>query len=456
MSKARVTLAGLLAFVVAFGVSSSPEVQADPPSDDGLIRLSPQVWVGEPTDEMNMLSLRLEDIANSNPSVFSGLAFSPNYDRIEVYYVQDRVEDAQALLAVLGDEQRSLDLISRDNSLTDLLDMQASAAEVLAAAGEEWISLGIDFRNDGLSLGVASSAVVGQSTQSTNELEQLGIVSLREEAASVETYSSRSDSLRFTMGSALENLFTGQRCSAGYPIQLPNGTRGVVTAGHCGAATWSNPGGVSGLYVVGAQYATTWKHSQAAFGDWQVISATSQAYADAGSIPVIGSDPDKVERYIYTASNPVTGSDSAKYLIVGMNFGSRTLGQFLCVSGSTSGNTCRYKVTETNKMNLIINDGTPLTVGHITVAISDQNLDGVADCGKVYHGDSGGSVWYMRYANEAIGYGTVTGGVADSSCAMGSVGTRYAKTFYFSQTSGIKAAYPTAVIGGFQNGTNFQ
>lgn len=409
-----------------------------------------RTWIGEPSDRMEDVAFDLEQLVAENPNVFSGLAFASDFGAIEVYYAASEAKTADSLLDQVDANSTEIIRHERQRSLQNLLDLQQTTAQALTDQGVKWNGLGIDFYADGLTLGVPDSTAMSRST-STVDLSALGIVSTEIDQREAVAYSPRFDAPRFTMGSQLIDNITYGGCSAGYPITLPNGTIGVLTAGHCGFGTYFNDGNPTS-YIVGATYANTWGVSQQSYGDWQVLS-NNGTVNNPGGMEVVGSNPDRVERFIYSTNDPVNAPETAKNLIVGMNYGVRTVGTTLCVTGATTGTSCRYRVHETNKM-VPVGLSPTRTVGHVTVTFSDQNLDGTPDCGRTYYGDSGGPVWYERSTGGAIGYGIVTAGSEESDCPVGPSGRRYGKWQYSTQMSGVKALYPTAVIGGFLNGTS--
>lgn len=449
-SRRAITAGVLIATILSF--AAMPIASADPEPNDQAYDMPVRAWVGEPGPEIDQVATLMEGLLEAHPDVFTGLAFSADYSTLEVYHDREDTVVAERLIGQAVDRNKAsmLELHGVSRSVNEFLELQQKAARVLTESGVAWTSIDIDFLNDGLNVGVPSSKVSDRASSllSPNTLNALDINRIVVEPVRPQLDSAQTDALKFTMGSELIGTDTNSLCSAAYPITLPNGTVGVITAGHCGNNTFIHQGPTL-PYIVGATYTTTASGSGSTYGDWQVIS-NNGAVRNPQGWQVIGSDPNQVERFIYTAIDPVNGLDSDKSQIVNMRFTALPLGRTLCGSGRTSGFSCRYKI---NAVNQLVGFAGGKNYAHITETFSDQNLDAIPDCGKLTGGDSGGAIWYAPSTGGAVGYAIHTGGASDASCPLDANAQRGSKFFFHTQTSGIRALYPTAIIGGFLNGS---
>lgn len=402
-------------------------------------------------------------VVGENLDVFSGAGYWGDYSQLEVFAVADEMDRASSLLIASGADPQRWKLTPRLHSYNALVNQAARLAEEFSASGYPAMAVGpapdasgvqatFSSQEDAVkATGQRAGRATASRLTSVNDSAAANLQIVVEESQGFSVQSAVSDALRFTMGSSLiGSAGASMVCSAGYPIILPNGTRGVLTAGHCGFGTFSNPGAGS-PYIVGATYANVFPARARTRGDWQVIS-NNGAVANPNNWPVIGSHPDRVERFVYTARNPNTGTESEKRLIEGMNYTIRPINSQLCVSGAASGNTCRYRVKTTGDTIDIGEFGTVSLVGHVTTYYSDQDWNGVADCGYPVGGDSGGAVYYNGGNGQLVGYGIQTAAQPDPSCPM-SGSFRRAKLFAMTQMSGVKADHPDAIVGGFLNAT---
>jgi hypothetical protein len=177
-------------------------------------------------------------------------------------------------------------------------------------------------------------------------------------------------------------------CTAGFKaLGLSNGSRYMLTAGHCGkvSAQWSSYD--SGNPVIPQPHyigATT----QRTFGggDWAKIDVTGRPYWDEGSWPVL------VANWGYDQAQSITGE--------GVSF----KGQYVCHSGTTTATNCGY-VSAVDQSTTVEDPETKqsLALNHLTEV---QNV-----C--IDKGDSGGPVFI---GNTALGIVSV-GNLTASTCA---------------------------------------
>lgn len=453
LTSAAVLLAASLSLAAVAAPSAADSGPADPRTVASAV----------PSDAQLAAEPLLSSLIESAPEVFAGMEYSLDYSKLTVFFKEGDEGRASSLLrdAGLDDEELGLHLVAQKRSLAELrdyrddvvthlekggvdgrvtIDTEANAIEVLLHTAPDRGSLSSTSREQTTLSGVAS------------ELESKwddAVVSLGW-APAPHAYSPQSDTLPFTMGSLMLGT---QRCTAGFPILQSNGARGVLTAGHCGRSVFENPGGASGDYVIGRTNDSPWLSGNAStlkHGDWQIVRGPVPASETRG-LPVIGSDPSKVERFVYYTFDPRGADDSDKLLISGMDFGVKARNAYLCVMGASSGLSCGYRVKHGDITETLTAEGVTRTVGMLTHLIYDPNGDGIADCAPVGPGDSGGPVFSTPVATgTANGYAMVSGGYPDRTCGVPPGGAPPPpREIFVARVQGVKVYDPGAAIGGF-------
>jgi hypothetical protein len=179
-------------------------------------------------------------------------------------------------------------------------------------------------------------------------------------------------------------------CSTAFPV-IVSGVTYMLTAGHCAPGQtdyryyWASgltaPRPLpSSSYYFGARSTTTISGTvgspqdgtQDLYGDWAIM--TGSRYSPA----------------VYSCTN-ATGPCNSVLPIGGGFWTTPTRGMGACISGRTSGQVCRF----------FISDPAPIVTGgpfglnfrHVAFIQHDSNLDGNPDCVPVQGGDSGGAVY---------------------------------------------------------------
>jgi len=199
---------------------------------------------------------------------------------------------------------------------------------------------------------------------------------------------------------------TSNVCSAGVPITT-NGTRRLLTAGHCTGSTFTNNGN-----VVGTTYTTAYPGNAHIYGDWKLIQGST---------------------YGMRVFNGIMSSND-NLPISGANYGGRPNGLQICVSGRTTAQTCRYFVTgsyETFTVNGV-------TANYQLRMYHDGDLDGYGDRSGWESGDSGGPCYYSDGSGGVIVNGIVKGRITPTTGAI---------TYYCSQLTGVRYWDASAYVG---------
>lgn len=174
------------------------------------------------------------------------------------------------------------------------------------------------------------------------------------------------NTLAWTAGGVAIYHVGGGRCSSGFNVKLPSGSRYTLTAGHCGVlgGNWQNWDGgtlgpVAGAYFPGRDF-----------------GAIYQTGAASPALPGV---------YLYNGYYQPTWYAANPYV-----------GQYLCRSGSTTGVHCGYVTA----LNATVTYPQGTVVGTIRTNICAEP------------GDSGGSLF-----NGVYGYGMTSGG--SGNCSSG-------------------------------------
>jgi streptogrisin C len=186
---------------------------------------------------------------------------------------------------------------------------------------------------------------------------------------------------------------SGSRCSAGFNARRSDGTRLVITAGHCTniGSSWSGPGG-----TIGTRYGSSFPGN-----DYGSIRVTSSSALSTGL----------VDRYSSGADLRVTGAANPAN------------GTAICRSGSTTG----YRCGSVTGLNQTVNYGS----SGIVYGLIRTNA-----CAQP--GDSGGSM-VRNSSPTTIAYGLTSGG--SGNCSTGG-------TTFFQPIVEALNAYGASIVTG--------
>jgi hypothetical protein len=221
-------------------------------------------------------------------------------------------------------------------------------------------------------------------------------------------------------------------CSTAFPV-IFNGVTYMLTAGHCAPGQtdyryyWASgltaPSPTPSIsYYFGARSTTTISGTvesprdgtQDLYGDWAIM--TGSQYSPA----------------VYNCTN-TTGACGILRIGAGLWTTPRA-GMGACISGRSSGQVCRFFITDPAPV--VTGGPFGLTFRHVAIIRHDANLDGVYDCVPVRGGDSGGAV-YQGLAGRP-GYvtamGTVSSVMGDGCASM------------YTKLSGLKAWNASATM----------
>jgi hypothetical protein len=204
------------------------------------------------------------------------------------------------------------------------------------------------------------------------------------------------DSPPWWMGAELR-YNTSYYCSAGVPITT-NGTRRLLTAGHCTGSTFTNNGN-----VVGTTYTTTYPGNAHMYGDWKLIQGSTYGTRVFSGI--------------------MSSNDSLP--ISGANYGGRPEGLQMCTSGRTTAQICRYFAAGSYATHTV----NGVTSNYQQRMYHDGNLDGYADRSGFDLGDSGGPCYYSDGSGGVVVNGIVKGFTKPSTGAI---------EYYCTQLTGVR------------------
>ncbi|MFD6053868.1 hypothetical protein [Agromyces sp. NPDC060279] len=375
-----------------------------------------QRWFGEPSRELLEAADALQALVDSSPEAATGVAFCSEYDGAVIFLAPGAPE---SLLASVDGVLRAYPAqsLSVAESVAPLSDLLSISSQIMAdfTVARGLVSVGPDLTTGGLEIGYDPEVWPTEAGLRASLLAALAampegsFVSLRltPEGGSQDS-TRRADSESYWMGAELGYDHGGSSyvCSAGVPINV-NGSRKLLTAGHCLGSTFVNDGN-----VVGTTYTTAYPGNAAAYGDWKIIHG---------------------KKYGMSVFSGVLASND-RLPISGAYWGGRPAGLQVCVSGRTTAQTCRYFVTGSHLT---------FTVGGVTAShqlrmYHDSNLDGVGDRAGWTGGDSGGPCYYADGAGGVIVTGIVKGRSVPPSGAA---------TYYCTQLSGVRAWNAGASVG---------
>lgn len=392
-----------------------------------------RIWYGAASPEVERAAEALSNIAAENEHLTAGVSLTSDSSMVEIYLTRDGQSLVSTLRRAVGTKFDSLvRVIEVEHSTDDLLAAQ------IAITDEAWDDLEItqlapDIENNALAVDIdidrreslSQGAEVielapDQSKTSRRALSPvpqidvstLGVpVLLREGETSKPTGTRKADTSPFYGGAEIVNQTNGSSCSLGVPI-VYNSVRYMLTAGHCGKATFRNR-----TTTVGTTYTTTWTGTTEKYGDWQLLRGSTY------SMRLYSGDLSS------SSSLPVSRG----------NFGSRANGTDLCSTGRTTGQICRYRVLKSHATRVVeVDSKTTTKVGYITVTMSDPNRHGVGTCTGFKPGDSGGSAHYAD--PDKSGYVQVLGIVTSSNDQSDDIKRNCSKARYsFTELKGVRA-----------------
>ncbi|WP_348788621.1 hypothetical protein [Leifsonia sp. NPDC080035] len=382
--------------------------------DDGV----PE-WFEDSTPELDRLANDLQDIANDNQDLVAGTAHCSHREAVAIFVTSNAkaISDQIEAVAVAHPESTVYQYIVK-HSMTEMLAMMdkmpRQRMEALGIVG-----MHPDILTGGLTFVVRPGGGVspGQSKKFSQEFDSViggdtpAGVSLEAEPADP-AYHRYSDIPAYYMGGALCptsgscTSTTGGRCSGGIPLKV-NGVFMMLTAGHCTASQYWNAGN-----TVGTQHTTAYPGNAKLYGDWKLLKGSSYG--------------------LRTFSGAAT-NDSSSLPITGVNWGSRSLGDSLCTSGSTTGQICRYFITAVNHVMPAkdISDG--IERKYTTVMRHDNSNGKNSDNAGFRGGDSGGPCYYADGDGGVIVAGIVT--------------ATNTTTYYCTQLNGVRAWNSNTQLG---------
>ncbi len=363
-----------------------------------------QTWNGNASDELNALGNKVQALVDENTDVATGTAFCSNFDGIAVF-ITPGADSLRSQLRTLA-----------EGSTIPVTPYEVPASlQAILAAGHHVLSLDSSGAVTGYAPDVYTGALVVDvaSGHDQNDVAALAkrelattpfaaVPVLIDQGFEAKAQVTRtSDTPPYWMGGQLE--FDNYLCSSGVPITVA-GAHKLLTAGHCVGTTFTNNGN-----FVGGLYTTTYPGNADIYGDWQLLQGSTYA------MRVFNGGP----------------NDGISLPISGGVWGGRPNGSAICTSGRTTGQVCRFYVT--NSYVSVSVDG--VITGHLLQMRHDSNGGSGSDANGFNHGDSGGPCYF----SDGNGGVTVTGIVT----AFSSVNP----TYFCTQLSGVRAWSANTSVG---------
>ncbi|MDR1634139.1 MAG: S1 family peptidase [Bifidobacteriaceae bacterium] len=206
------------------------------------------------------------------------------------------------------------------------------------------------------------------------------------------------------MSHSLNGVYQGT-CSTGVALNLKGATR-LLTAGHCLGSTFINNGN-----MVGQTYTTAYPTNADIYGDWKAIQGSTYS------------------NYVWNG----TVSGTSTLPINSANWGLRMVGDPVCASGQTTGQTCRY---------FVLSPQVGITFAGVAtwplVQMRHDSNNGTGfDKNGWGSGDSGGPCYYADGNGGVTALGIVTGRSFPS--------TSYT-LYYCTLLKGVRAWDPSATL----------
>lgn len=218
-------------------------------------------------------------------------------------------------------------------------------------------------------------------------------------------------------------------CSTAFPVNL-DGRKFMLTAGHCIGAYWDT-------YYFPYGFIDAWAEDYRGidkkywFGK-RVMSTYAPWMKDHGDFALLEGS---------TYENRVYESATTAVAVSEVDWGMPSVNEQFCFSGRTSGKRCRQIVVDPDIMANVCHPdtGTCSLTGKLVAFVSDQDLNGVADCKIPRPGDSGGAIFQWA-GSKFRAMGIITGGsVGNPDTCRDDVGV-------YTRLQGVRSAYPTMTM----------
>lgn len=197
MARSRHQKWGRLALVGALVATMGMLIPAAQADEDGLQPVFTDAstippgslrWVGSPTPEMDAVSHKFESLANAHPDVFSGLAFTQDYQQLEVYHVASKSAQVQDLVAGLGVPSSSYELFPRTYSSNQLIQMSTDVVGAAQGMGLKVTHSSGNFMLDGVVLALLEEPSDALFARAARELGPMGVVAFILDPVQPDTY----------------------------------------------------------------------------------------------------------------------------------------------------------------------------------------------------------------------------------------------------------------------------
>jgi hypothetical protein len=378
-----------------------------------------RLWYNEFTERAEQMGDKLSITAGDHPSQVAGISYCSDRQGM-VVFIKSGASSVERLLreeaAAYPEFTFEFQYVPRSlDEMTQLTSKVVSAG--LAEQGLQGI--GPDPYTGGVTIEVLVSAGTEAPEEATAKAEaavkaiigeDVPVATTTATSEFVSSYNRYDDDAQpHYMGAAICSssgsctVSASGRCSSGVPITV-NGTKTMLTAGHCTASRFYN----NGAYI-GSQYTTSYPGNAGIYGDWKLVYQHSYALKTyAGGL------------YDTTTLN-----------INGANWGVRAIGSGICTSGSTTGQACRFFVTATGATRTV----SGVTTGRLTIMRHDSSGGSGSDTNGFRPGDSGGPCYYANGTGNVAVAGIVTGLSADHY------------TYLCTQLQGVRAWDSGAALG---------
>ncbi len=356
-----------------------------------------QVWDGQASAELDLLANEVQALVDEHTDVATGVAFCSGFDGVAVFMTPtagalaeriDGIAAGKPYPVIAYEVPASLDtLISAGQSVMerDLSDaVMGFAPDIYSGA------LLIEVRP-----GSDQGEVAARVQRELDRTEYSAVQIVTDPGGEGETLVTRkADTAPYWMGGEL--VSASGYCSSGVRITFA-GVHRLLTAGHCTATSFTNAGN-----LVGNQYTTAYPGNADIYGDWKLL------YGSTYGMRVFNGD--------------VYGTTSLA--ISGAVWGGRPNGSAVCTSGRTTGQICRYYVTNSYSTRTV--DG--IVTGQMLEMRHDSTGGSGADWNGAQPGDSGGTCYYSDGAGGVTVAGIVTARFSTPSLR-----------YYCTQLSGVRA-----------------
>ncbi|WP_040283563.1 hypothetical protein [Tessaracoccus massiliensis] len=155
--------------------ADEPQLEAAVVAKDTVAPYS-YTYSGLPNATVTATAQKLEQIANANPDVFTGLVFADRYTGVEVYYAKARAADAKRLVDALALPPVSYTMHERTYSQTELLAMMNEVATALETSGLPWNGIAPNAVLDGIVVSVSQQPDQATLSAAAETLAELGVV----------------------------------------------------------------------------------------------------------------------------------------------------------------------------------------------------------------------------------------------------------------------------------------